>query len=171
MAKVSDTNPCPTCIYCGGGGLVAKSCPTLATPWTVAHQAPLSMGFFQGKNIGMGCHFLLQGIFLTQGLNLGLLHHKCIFYYLSLYPPTKRMSLFSKIPSNMLNIGLLEFYAHTHDQERWIYWWFWKNNRPCLLSQEWGQLPHNYVDCQRDAWSYWKRERKNGNEETSTGLL
>ena len=26
--------------------LVAKSCPTLfATPWTVAHQAPLSMGF------------------------------------------------------------------------------------------------------------------------------
>ena len=29
------------CIY---GGLVAKSCPTLATPWAVAHQAPLSMG-------------------------------------------------------------------------------------------------------------------------------
>ena len=25
--------------------LVAKSCPTLATPWTVAHQDPLSMGF------------------------------------------------------------------------------------------------------------------------------
>ena len=29
----------------GDGGLMAKSCPTLATPWTVAHQAPLSMGF------------------------------------------------------------------------------------------------------------------------------
>ena len=29
----------------GGGGLVAKSCPTLATPWTAACQAPLSMGF------------------------------------------------------------------------------------------------------------------------------
>ena len=26
-------------------GLITKSCPTLATPWTVAHQAPLSMGF------------------------------------------------------------------------------------------------------------------------------
>ena len=24
---------------------VARSCPTLVTPWTVAHQAPLSMGF------------------------------------------------------------------------------------------------------------------------------
>ena len=28
-----------------GGGLVPKSCLTLATPWTTAHQAPLSMGF------------------------------------------------------------------------------------------------------------------------------
>ena len=27
------------------GGLVAKSCLTLATPWAVAHQAPLSMEF------------------------------------------------------------------------------------------------------------------------------
>ena len=27
-----------------------------------------------GKNIGLGCHALLQGIFLTQGLNLCLLH-------------------------------------------------------------------------------------------------
>ena len=29
----------------GGGGLVAKSCPTLVTPWTAACQAPLLMGF------------------------------------------------------------------------------------------------------------------------------
>ena len=28
-----------------GGSLVTKSCPTLATPWTVALQAPLSFGF------------------------------------------------------------------------------------------------------------------------------
>ena len=28
-----------------GGGLVAKSCLILVTPWTVACQAPLSMGF------------------------------------------------------------------------------------------------------------------------------
>ena len=27
------------------GGLVSRSCPTLATPWTVAHQVPLSVGF------------------------------------------------------------------------------------------------------------------------------
>ena len=29
----------------GGGGLVTKLCPTLVTPGTVVHQAPLSMGF------------------------------------------------------------------------------------------------------------------------------
>ena len=38
------------------------------TPWTVAHQALQSMSF-PGKNIGVDCHFLLQGIFSTQGLN------------------------------------------------------------------------------------------------------
>ena len=30
--------------------------------------------YFSGKSIRMGCHFLLQGIFLTQGSNLYLLH-------------------------------------------------------------------------------------------------
>ena len=46
-----------------GGGLVTKSCLTLATPWTVAHQAPLSMDF-PGKNTGVDCHFLLQVIYM-----------------------------------------------------------------------------------------------------------
>ena len=43
-----------------------------ATLWTVARQAPLSMGF-SSKNTGVGCHALLQGIFLTQGSNPHLL--------------------------------------------------------------------------------------------------
>ena len=34
-------------LYHSGGGLVAKSCPTLATPWKVASQVPLSMGVFR----------------------------------------------------------------------------------------------------------------------------
>ena len=38
------------------------------TPRTKAHQAPLSM-WFCCKNAGAGCHFLLQGIFLTRGSN------------------------------------------------------------------------------------------------------
>ena len=43
------------------------------TPWAVVCQALLSMGFL-GKNTGVGCYFLLQGIFPTQGLNLRLLY-------------------------------------------------------------------------------------------------
>ena len=52
------------------------------TPWTVAHQAPLPMEFSR-QDTGMSSHSLLQGIFLTQGSNQGLLHCKQILYYLS----------------------------------------------------------------------------------------
>ena len=59
------------------GVLSCCSCVWLfATPWTVALQAPLSMDS-PGKNTGVGCHALLQGIFLTQGSKphlLRLLH-------------------------------------------------------------------------------------------------
>ena len=36
---------------------------------------------FPGKNTGVGCHFLLQGIFLTQGWNLHLLFGRRILYH------------------------------------------------------------------------------------------
>ena len=35
-------------------------------PWTGAHQAPLSLEFSRQEYCGVGCHFLLQGIFPTQ---------------------------------------------------------------------------------------------------------
>ena len=43
-----------------------------SSPWTVTYQAPLWN--FPGKNTGVGCHFLLQGIFPTQGQNPRLMH-------------------------------------------------------------------------------------------------
>ena len=47
---------------------------TLCSPWTVARQAPLSIGFSR-QEYWNGCHFLLQGLFPTQGLlNPDLLH-------------------------------------------------------------------------------------------------
>ena len=45
----------------------------LASLRTVAHQVPLSMGFV-GKNTAVGCHSLLQEIFLTQVSN----PHLCV---------------------------------------------------------------------------------------------
>ena len=42
-----------------------------------------SHGDSPGKSTGVSCHSLLQGIFLTQGSNLGLLHCRQILYHLS----------------------------------------------------------------------------------------
>ena len=55
-----------------------------ATPWTVAYQAPLSMGFSR-QEYGVDCHFLLQRIFPTQELNLALPHCRQTLYHLSHY--------------------------------------------------------------------------------------
>ena len=69
----------------------------------VACQAPLSVGS-PGKNTGMSCHFLFQGIFLTQRLNPGLLHCRQFLYQLSYKGNPLSSSLISTTPS------LLAFY-------------------------------------------------------------
>ena len=53
-----------------------------ATPWTVAYQAPPSMGFSR-QEYWSGVPFPSQGIFPTQGSNQGLLHCRQTFYPLS----------------------------------------------------------------------------------------
>ena len=52
-----------------------------ATPWIVTRL--LCPWDFPGKNIGVGCHFLLQGIFPSQGSNPGLPHCWQTLYHLS----------------------------------------------------------------------------------------
>ena len=86
------------CLDCGGGGIVAKSCLTLLRPCVVSMCMrvkslslcltlcdPRDLGTATcpgllcpwsspGKDTGVDCHALLQGIFLTQRLNPHLLH-------------------------------------------------------------------------------------------------
>ena len=65
------------------GMCMLRLCPTLTDPVDCNPPAPLD---FPGKDPGVGCHFLLQGIFLTQGSNLRLLcllHCRQILYHLS----------------------------------------------------------------------------------------
>ena len=50
----------------GGGGLVAKLCLTLGLLQTPLPARLLCPWDSLGKNTGVGCHLLLQGIFLTQ---------------------------------------------------------------------------------------------------------
>ena len=52
------------------------------TLWTIAHLASCPWNS-PGKNTGVACHFILQGIFLNQGLNPGLLNCRQILYQMS----------------------------------------------------------------------------------------
>ena len=51
--------------------LVAQMCPMLCDPMDCSPSGSSIHGIFQDKNTGVGWHILLQGIFLTQGSNLG----------------------------------------------------------------------------------------------------
>ena len=66
------------------------------TPWTVAYQA-LGPWDFPGKNTGVGCHFLLQRIFPTQGSIPGLLHCRQTLYRLSHTCKTEILLFFESI--------------------------------------------------------------------------
>ena len=56
---------------------------TLCNPMDCSPPGTSVHGDSPGKNTGVGCHFLLQWIFLTQGLNPGLLHCRQILYQLN----------------------------------------------------------------------------------------
>ena len=63
--------------------LVSQSCLTLCNPMDCSPPGSSVHGDSPGKNTGVGCHALLQGIFPTQGLNPGLLRCWRILYHLS----------------------------------------------------------------------------------------
>ena len=62
--------------------LVAQSCPTLCNPLDCNPSGSSVHGDSPGKNTRVGCH-ALQGIFPTQGLNLGFPHCRQILSHLS----------------------------------------------------------------------------------------
>ena len=76
-----------------------------ATPWSVVCQAPLSRDS-PGKNNGAGCHALLLGNFLTQGLNPSLqclLHWQADFLLLShLGSPKIWLGFWTSSPTEVL---------------------------------------------------------------------
>ena len=81
--QISDANvsfsPAPTrCCGC----LVAQSCLILR-PHGLPPARLLCPWDSPGQDTGVGCHSLLQGIFLTQGSNPGLLHCRWTLYPLS----------------------------------------------------------------------------------------
>ena len=65
----------------GGGGLVAKLCLTLWDPMDCSLPGSSVHGISQARILGVGCHFLLGGIFPTQGSNPCILLGRQIVYH------------------------------------------------------------------------------------------
>ena len=90
---------------------------------------------FPGKSTGVGCHFLLQGISLTRGLNPGLLRCRQTLYHLSHILCTKNCATEDTMVSKTLRIEMLKL------QWRARYWFvqqkmkiFFKSNQAPQLS-------------------------------------
>ena len=99
-----------------------------ATPWTIAPRL-LCPWDSPGKNTGVGCHALLQGIFLTQGSNPYLL---CFLHWqagsLLLVPPGKPWKAGQLYAKNQ--IGLLSHTRHKINLNGIILCFLWLNNIP-----------------------------------------
>ena len=84
--EIKETNDIHVCFYAKS----LQSCPTVCDPMDCSPPGSSVHGDSPGKNTGVGCHTLLQGVFLTQGFNpclLRLLHWQA--GSLPLAPPGK----------------------------------------------------------------------------------
>ena len=87
--------------------------PTFCDPMDYIPPSSSVHGDSPGKNTGVGCHALHQGIFPTQGSNSGLLQYKWILYHRSHQGSPRILECvacpFSRgvFPTQKLNRGLL----------------------------------------------------------------
>ena len=86
--------------------LVTQSCPAVCNPTDCSPPGFSVHGDSPGKNTGVGCHFLFQGIFPTQGLNPGLPHCQ------------RKDSLLSEPPGKPCIPFTFSYTFNNHDTER-----------------------------------------------------
>ena len=77
--------------------LVAQLCPALCGGMDCSLPGSSVHGILQARILEWVSHFLLQGIFLTQGSNLGLLHGRQTVYWLSHQGFIVKPMAFSKV--------------------------------------------------------------------------
>ena len=90
---------------------------------------------FPGKNAGVACHALLQGIFLTQGLNSCLLHRQkdslllshqgtppaiSIYIYLSIYISARNLGV--RVSFQICAVFFFVFGLFTQEWSCWVIW-------------------------------------------------
>ena len=89
----------------GGGGLVITSCLILLQRHGLQPTRLICAWDFPGKNTGVDCYFLLQGIFLTQGWNTCLLLWQANSLPLSLLESLMAKVLVQNLPDHHLILG------------------------------------------------------------------
>ena len=94
--------------------LVSQSCLTLLRPHRLQPTRLLCAWDSPGKNTGVGCHALLQGIFPIQGSNPGLPHCRQILYHLS----HQGSLVFVLIFISVLKFNVIEVFIMTHYIQR-----------------------------------------------------
>ena len=99
--------------YCAYVRTVAQSCPTLLWPHGLQPTRLFCPWSFLGKNTGVGCHFLLQGILTTQRSDPHLLHRQADSLPLSQLGSTQWDEYYSAIKMN----ERVPFAATRMDQE------------------------------------------------------
>ena len=93
--------------------LVAKICLTLLWPHGLWPTRLLCLSDFPSKDIGVGCHFLLQGIFPTPRLNICLLHWQADSLPLSYQGKPILVSIYCQ------NVFLKMFQLHWDIIDKW----------------------------------------------------
>ena len=83
LFESSSSKPVCVCARMRTRVLVTQTCLTFCTPMDCSLPGSSVHGDSPGKNTGVDCHSLLQGIFLTQGSNPGLLHCRQILHCLN----------------------------------------------------------------------------------------
>ena len=104
-----------------------------------------------GKNTGVSCHFLLQGIFPTQGSNPGFLHCRWIFFF------------FFFLPSEQPGSPLYE-----HERKKLNQWRMegvqWQSRDKFRSSGFLGLTENVESPCSGNAWfHYWGNTQFTGN--------
>ena len=82
--------PVKVLLLCSSISISCSGVPDSLRPHGLPPTRLLCPWDFPGKDTGVGCHFLLQEIFPTQGSNLGLLHCRQILYWLSYRPQNQQ---------------------------------------------------------------------------------
>ena len=107
--------------------------PTLCNPMDCSPPGSSVHGDSPGKNTGVGCHVLLQGIFPTQELNRSLLHCRQILYQLSYQGNPPAILLLVIHPGKM---KALNQKMHAPQCSQRFLAKTWKQNK-CSLTAEW----------------------------------